>query len=270
MRSVAALRLPLSPKGLNEGVLRHKENDGDVHTFAIEEIPWNITVDLYEKYLADLCKQPSMRSQGKTVHPRIGTHNREGDVPMLASYETIHRDGTVFLVHLQCEHNDRMQARAVSDYGRSSSEWEMVLKEELMLKQHVLTAANIDLLGADQGIKNFSSLREAFAQWLALRLRWYEARVEMLRNDARSAIECNEALRALFWRIRHDEPKGISSTLMLQPRECIEQYLEELGFCRLETSGMNHLFQWSIGDVPAQEEEVQRCLLRQRQCLESL
>jgi hypothetical protein len=34
------------------------------------------------------------------VHPRIGMHNREGDVLMLASYEAIHRDGIVFLVYI--------------------------------------------------------------------------------------------------------------------------------------------------------------------------
>ena len=37
-----------------EGILKHKEkngnDNGNVHTFAVEEIPWNITVDLYEKH----------------------------------------------------------------------------------------------------------------------------------------------------------------------------------------------------------------------------
>ena len=50
-----------------EGVLRHKES-GDGHTFEIDEIPWNITVDLYEKYLADLRKQPSIRSAKLCIH----------------------------------------------------------------------------------------------------------------------------------------------------------------------------------------------------------
>ena len=157
-----------------ECILKHKEKNGNgndnVHTFAVEEMSWKIIVDLYEKYLADLCKQPSMRSQGKAVHPRIGTHNRESDVPMLASYDAIHRDGTMFLVHLHCEHVECMQTRAVSDSGRLSSEWASVLKEELLLKQHVPTAATIDLLGTDQCIKSFSSLCEAFAGWLALQL----------------------------------------------------------------------------------------------------
>ena len=58
-----------------EGILKHKEKNGNgngnVHTFAVEGIPWNITVDLYEKYLADLTKHISMRSSVCAVSSRL-------------------------------------------------------------------------------------------------------------------------------------------------------------------------------------------------------
>ena len=114
-RSLTILGWPLpgttaSAAAWCSGVLKQREYVGNYYTFAIEEVPWNISIPQYEQYLSDWCKRPSMRSQSKAVQPRTGTREREGDVSTITSYDPVHRNETMFLVYLQQEHVGRIEA----------------------------------------------------------------------------------------------------------------------------------------------------------------